>query len=238
MTRAVHGNTIAFGSTTPRRSRALTLGRAAAIVVVGALSTSLCAVIVGRSAQSLAGNRMAPWILGRAAGLTSYLLLVVLVLAGLGLSHPWRTRVRWPVAASRIRIHIILAVLTLSFTALHVVALATDRYAGLGWAGALLPMHASYRPVATTLGLIGAWSGLLAGITAASASRLPLRLWWPIHKVAGIALVFIWLHGALGGSDNTPLLPLYLSTAGLVLITAASRYLARTPVDLMNARGE
>lgn len=201
--------------------------------LIGAVMVSAAAtgILIGSSAQAVSGNRMAPWIIGRAAGISAYLLLVVLVLFGLMLSHPWRTRVRRPNAATRIRIHIVLSVFTLVFVALHVVVLATDRYAGVGWAGALLPMHAGYRPVATTLGLIGLWSGLLAGITAAFAGRLPLRLWWPIHKLASVAFILIWLHGVFGGSDSHALLAMYLATAALMTAVALSRYAARTPAD-------
>jgi len=64
-------------------------------------------------------------ILGRAAGITSYLLLVGLVLFGLVLSHPARARWRRPSSATRIRVHVSLSVFTLVFTVLHIVVLAT-----------------------------------------------------------------------------------------------------------------
>ncbi len=218
------------GSGRPPVSRARIL-RGVGLMLAIMLSAGVTGVFIGRSAQAVSGNRMAPWIIGRAAGISSYLLLVALVLLGLLLSHPWRSRVRWPSTAARIRLHIVLSVFTLIFTVLHIVVLATDRYAGVGWSGALLPMHASYRPVATTLGLIGLWSGLLAGITAALAGRLPIRLWWPIHKVASVALVLVWLHGVIGGGDTAVLLVMYLLTGGLIAAVAVSRYTARTPAD-------
>jgi hypothetical protein len=196
-----------------------------------AASAGLSAALAGWAAQRVAGNRMAPWIIGRAAGVTAYLLLVVLVLLGLLLSHPWRTRITRPSSTTRIRLHVVLAVFTLAFIVLHVAVLATDSYAGIGWRGWLVPMGAQYRPVATTLGLVGLWSGLLAGITAGWSGHLPLRLWWPIHKLSSVSLLLIWLHGVFGGSDSTPLTPLYLITAGLVLIAAVGRYTARTPRD-------
>ena len=127
--------------------------RAVVLLIAVVASTGLTAALIGSAAKRVAGDRMAPWILGRAAGICSYLLLVVLVLTGMLLSHPWRTRVRRPNTATRIRVHVALAAFTLVFTALHVIVLATDSYAGVGWWGALLPLHASYRPVATTLGL-------------------------------------------------------------------------------------
>ncbi len=219
--------TTAVGARLSRGVRALVL----LIAVVA--STGLTAALIGSAAKRVAGDRMAPWILGRAAGICSYLLLLVLVLTGMLLSHPWRTRVRRPNTATRIRLHVALAAFTLVFTALHVLVLATDSYAGVGWWGALLPMHASYRPVATTLGLIGAWSGLIAGITAGLAARVPRWLWWGLHKVAAVSLVLVWLHAVLGGGDTPALLGLYLASGALVVAVAVSRYAARTPADLV-----
>ena len=67
-------------------------------------------------------------------------------------------------------------------------------------------MGAAYRPVATTLGVVALWAGLAAGVTAVFAGPAATRLWWPIHKVAAVALVLVWLHGVLGGGDTAALL--------------------------------
>jgi hypothetical protein len=206
------------------------LARVTAVVVVTA-SAGASAWLVGRAFAGVSGNRNAPWILGRAAGITSYLLLVALVALGLVLSHPWRTRFARPSAATRIRVHIGLAVFTLAFTALHIVVLATDSYAGVGWRGAFVPMAATYRPLPVTMGVIGVYAGLLAGLTAALAGRVTARIWWPIHKVAAVSLVLVWVHGVLAGSDTRLIVLLYLSSGVLVAALALSRYAARTPAD-------
>lgn len=211
--------------------RASAVGRGAAVALAVAASTSVTAWLVGRGVVAVAGHRQAPWILGRAAGVTSYLLLVGLVSFGLVLSHPWRSRITRISAATRIRVHVSLAVFTLAFLVLHVVVLATDSYAGVGLRGALLPMGASYRPVPVTLGVVGAYAGLLAGLTAALAGRVSARVWWPIHKVAAVSLVLVWVHGVMSGSDTTALLVLYLATGAAVVALAVSRYAARTPTD-------
>jgi hypothetical protein len=204
-----------------------TLGREVLVVA----SSAATGIILGLVITQLHGNRMAPWILGRATGVCSYLLLVGLVLLGLSLSNPRRAE-RARTAMLRMRAHIVLSLLTLGLTALHVVVLATDRYAGVGWAGAALPLGSQYRPIPVTLGVLGAWIGLLAGVSAAAAGRLPRRLWWPLHKVAAVSLVLIWLHGVYAGSDTPALLAIYVSTGILVVGTALGRYLARRPVPL------
>jgi hypothetical protein len=210
-------------------SRSL-LGTAAVTVGV-AVSAAVSAWLVGVGVQHVAGDRNAPWILGRAAGVTSYLLLVVLVSFGLLLSHPWRTRWSRPSTATRIRVHVSLAVFTLAFVALHVLVLATDSYAGVGWRGTFVPMGATYRPLPVTLGVVGLYAGLLAGLTASLAGRLPLRVWWPVHKVAALSLVLVWLHGVQAGSDSALLSWMYIGTGLGVALLALTRYAARTPAD-------
>jgi DMSO/TMAO reductase YedYZ heme-binding membrane subunit len=212
----------------PDRSALRSLGTGLGLVLLVTGSAAVTSYCIGVAVSSVVGNRMAPWILGRAAGITSYLLLVALVLLGLALSHPYRARWRRPSAAVRIRAHVSLSVFTLVFTVLHVVVLATDRYAGVGWWGALVPMGSTYRPLPVTLGVVALWAGLAAGVTAALAGRIPRRAWWPVHKVAIVALVLVWLHGVLSGIDTPPLLTMYVVTGGAVVAVAVSRYTSTT----------
>lgn len=205
--------------------------RTLAMVVSVTVSSAVTAWLVGSAVSSVAGNKMAPWLLGRAAGVSAYLLIVALVMMGLLLSHPTGARLRRLHRATLLRVHVSLAVFTLAFTSLHIAALASDRYAGVGWRGALVPGLAAYRPLPVTLGVIGLYSGLLAGITAATAGRWIGRVWWPIHKVAIVSLVLVWLHGLLAGSDTAALLVLYAGSGLAVAILAISRYTARTRND-------
>jgi hypothetical protein len=184
--------------------------------------------LVGHALAHVAGDRMAPWILGRATGVTAYLLLWVAVLAGLLLSSPARSRLGGS-SVRRMRLHISLVLLAAGFTVFHVVVLATDRFAGVGWAGALFPLGAQYRPIGVTLGLLGAWLALLAGGSAAAAGRLPRRLWWPLHKAAVVALALVWVHGVLTGADTRPLRGLYLVTGGVLVGAFLWRHNARSP---------
>ena len=195
------------------------------------LSAAVTGVLIGSAIGVVEGNRMAPWMIARATGISAYLLLVLLVVLGLLLSHPSRTRIARPNPATRIRLHIVLAALTLALTIAHIVVLATDRFAGVGWRGASLPMQSAYRPFAVTLGVLGAWAGLVVGSTALLAGHLPQRLWWRVHKVAIVALLLVWLHGVLAGGDTPMLRWLYLSTGALIAVVALSRYAARTPAE-------
>ncbi len=217
---------------TSRRGAGARQGLVTAVLTLAATAAGAGAgVLVGGAAQSVSGHRNAPWILGRASGLTAYLLLVLLVVLGLGLSHPWRTRLTWPSPAARVRLHVSVAAGTAAFVLLHLVVLATDRYAGVGWAGAFVPTMSHYRPVAVSLGIIGFYAGLAAGLTAALSGRFAARVWWPVHKVAAVSLALVWLHGVWAGSDTNALRLLYLASGALVVLLAVTRYAARNRSD-------
>ena len=201
--------------------------RVVTVTAVTAVSGALAAALVGWVVLGVANDPKAPWILGRAAGLTAYALLVALVCTGLFLAHPASARFRRPHPLLRLRLHAGLAAFTGAFLVLHVVVLATDRFAGVGWAGSLLPLASTYRPLPVTLGVLGFYSGLLAGGTAALAGRIAGRLWWPIHKVASLCFVLVWFHGLLAGSDSAVLRPVYAGTGVLVATLALARWTAR-----------
>jgi hypothetical protein len=224
--RAVRGWLTRVRAAAPLRNR-----RLVALIGVGGASGVVSGWLIGAAAMSVSTHHSAQWILGRAAGITSYLLLVGLVSAGLVLSHPWRARFTRPSSTTRIRLHVSLAAFTFAFTVLHIVVLATDPYAGVGWWGTFVPMGASYRPVWVSLGVIGLYAGLAAGVTASLSGRLVRRIWWPVHKVSAGSLVLVWLHGLLAGSDAVTMRPLYLATGVFVAVLALTRYAARTPSD-------
>ena len=202
----------------------------AVAIVASAASAGLAGWI---AIGTLRGTSKMIWVLGRASGLTAYVLLLTLVATGLMLSHPWSRRMRHPTPAARLGLHISLATFTLAFTALHVVVLATDPWAQVGWRGAILPLASTYRPVPVTLGVLAAWAGLVTGLTARLAGTVAARVWWPVHKVAAGVLVLVWAHSVLAGSDTPVLRWFYLATGAAVLGLAVTRYCARTPADLV-----
>ena len=213
--------------THPRRLTPLTWAGLALALLAG-VGTLLAA---GRLALETAhGNPDASWLIGRASGLTSYVLLLVLVSLGLLLSHPWTRRFRRPALETRIKTHAALATFTLVFTALHVVV-ATEPSSQMGWRDLLLPFASAHRPVPRTLGVLAVWSGLLTGITARLAGRFTTRIWWPVHKVAIVAFLLTWAHSVIAGSDTPTLRGFYLASGIAVLALAVTRYGARTAAD-------
>lgn len=203
----------------------LLAGAAAIAAAIGSI------VIVWGMTQQTLGSEMATWVLGRAAGVASYVLLLLLVVTGLVLSHPWARHLSFPAPRTRLTIHATLSLFTLAFTVLHLVVLALDPWAKVGWLGALLPMASTYRPVPVSLGVLALWAGAITGITARFAGSFAARQWWPIHKVAAALLVLVWAHSVFAGSDATALTLFYIVTGLFVVALAVTRYAARTPAD-------
>ena len=126
------------------------------VVGVGACA-ALTGVLLGLAWMVVSGSSTGLWLTARAAGLTSYLLLTLVTISGLVLSHPARHRLRWPNAAQRVRLHVSLTIFTLVFVVVHIVVLALDPWAQVGWVGAVLPFGSAYRPLPVTLGLLSLW---------------------------------------------------------------------------------
>ena len=189
---------------------------------------------VGWVALQVASGEHPKWLLARVSGLAGMFLLTALVVLGLLLAHPRGTALRSLPRATMLRIHVALATFTLVFITLHVVVLAFDDYAGVGWSGVVLPLGAEYRPLPVTLGWLGLYAGLVAGLTARLAGRLG-RVWWPIHRTTLLIYAAVWAHGVLAGTDSAALWFWYAGSALLVVATAASRYM--TP-HLRSSLGE
>ncbi len=211
---------------------ALRVARAICILI----SLVATAWLAARTVQDIRGAAMPAWTLARASGFTSYALMWSLVALGLVLSH---SALRGVVRRGHLvvlRVHVIRAMFTVAFIVLHVVVLATDPWAHVGWRGALVPTASDYRPIPVTLGVLALWAAALTAVTAALAGRGLGRLWWPVHKVASLIFALTWAHSVFAGSDTPATVGVYLVSAAVLLVLALSRYAARTPADLRDEK--
>ncbi len=177
--------------------------------------------------RSLVHNRMLPWILGRSLGVAAYLTLTALVLLGLWLRHPWRTRAWSPRPESLLRGHVVLAASTVALLAGHVTSIALDRYAGVGWTGVLVPGQAHYRPTAVAFGTVALYALVLVGGTAALAGVIGRRVWFPIHTLSASVFCLCVVHGVLAGSDSHALRWMYVATGVVVMAVQITRWSVR-----------
>lgn len=195
-----------------------------ALVTLVVVVTTAVAYEVTLHSGALIHNKMLPWILGRSLGVASYLALTALVVLGIWLRHPWRNRLWSPRPESLLRAHVVLAACTVVLLAGHLVSIALDHYAGVGWIGTFVPWQAQYRPTAVAIGTIALYGIVLVVGTAALAGSIGKRVWFPIHTVSAVLFCLCLVHGAMAGSDSHTLRWVYVITGGIVATVQTTRW--------------
>jgi methionine sulfoxide reductase heme-binding subunit len=156
------------------------------------------------------------WYTARAGGLLAFALLTASVVLGLTLSGRARLR-RWPRFAVE-DVHRFAGLLAGTFVGIHVLALLVDSYVPFSLTQVLVPGTASYRPLATALGVVGL--ELLAALAVANRyrKRLSYRFWRRTHYLNFAVWSLALVHGIASGTDSgTPwAVALYGLAAGAV----------------------
>lgn len=117
-------------------------------------------------------------------------------------------------------LHTNLAVLTVAFGALHVLASILDPYARLGPVDALVPFVSAYRGTWLGLGVLSGYVYVVSVLISWPVRRLPRTLWRWLHRGLYAAWVLALVHALGTGSDarNDVFLFLNVVAVGAVLI--------------------
>lgn len=174
-------------------------------------------------ATSLHQAQMRAWLGSRAAGITALLLLTFQVVVGLVLSHP-TNKSTWRLSRRLFPWHEHAWVFTLAFVLVHGISIATDRFANVGWLGAIVPGLSAYRTVPVAIGTLALYAMLITGLTARVTKLLPAGWWLKLHRLSLLVLALAWAHGLLAGTDTPSLAALYAGSFAAVLVGAAYRY--------------
>jgi sulfoxide reductase heme-binding subunit YedZ len=164
---------------------------------------------------------MTPWLwwLDRAAGLMLLFLLTAALVTGLRstASRPTRGAPRF----ATVVMHRNLALLALSFLAVHVGASVADSHVDLRWWQAVVPALSGFRPVWTGLGT-GAVDLVLAVVaTSLVRHRLGLRGWRLVHLMVWPAWFLGVGHALALGTDVRDAQPWAVLPGCLCLVTVA-----------------
>jgi len=195
------------------------------LIAIGAIA-ALVALGVTDQVLPAADPRTAelrPWIAARALGVTAYLLLALQVATGLLLSHPKNTA-SWRKTRQTFPWHELLTVFTYAFLVLHIVLMAIDPWAKVGWLGTFVPGLSGYRPPAIAIGTVALYAMIFTAVTAKWTRLLPNGWWLKAHRFAAVTFLFAWVHGVLAGTDSGALTPLYLATGVPILLGVAHRW--------------
>jgi DMSO/TMAO reductase YedYZ heme-binding membrane subunit len=142
---------------------------------------------------------------------------------GLVLSHP-RNTAAWRTTRQVVPWHELITVFVWAFLILHIVLMAIDPYAKVGWLGALVPGLSEYRTPAIAIGTVAVYAMLITAITAKWTKLLPDGWWLKIHRLSALTFLATWVHSVLAGTDGGALMPVYLATGLPILLGVAHRW--------------
>ena len=122
------------------------------------------------------------WYVTRAAGVSAYVLLAIVVDLGilLSLARQLETHVSWVLD----ELHQFLSLLTAALVALHLGALLIDPFITFSLANLLLPLNEPYQPLGITFGVLGLYALLVLLASSWSRRFLPRRFWRGLHYLS------------------------------------------------------
>ena len=140
------------------------------------------------------------WIMLRAAGVGAYVMLYLSVAWGLLSTTSIVTkRVSKP---SSILFHQFVATVGVVLIATHVTLLVIDSFMPFRWVDVLVPMHSTFRPLATALGVLGMYGAVIVLVTSWLRKPIGTKAWRAIHLLAIPAFAMALAHGVFAGTDS------------------------------------
>ncbi len=158
------------------------------------------------------------WYVSRASGIVAWGASTASILWGVAV-----TRRR----GGRLDLHRFLGVLTIVFTALHLVALWADDFVEFGPSELFVPMASDYRPGAVAWGIIALYMLGAIMVTSWAMRWLPRRLWHGVHLSSYVVFATSTVHGYQAGTDRDH--PLFLAgvVGGMALVVTMSAWRLR-----------
>ena len=169
------------------------------------------------------------WFATRGAGVVSLLLASAVVVLGLLTTARWQ-RPGWPRFLTA-ELHRTVALVSVAFTALHVVTAILDPYAQLGILAALVPLASSYRPVAVAWGVLSVDLLLAVVLTSLLRDRIGYRTWKAVHSLAYGGWPLAVLHSITAGSDATAPWMLLVDAVAIGSVVAALAFRLTMPAS-------
>lgn len=144
---------------------------------------------------------MTNWNILRAAGIGSYLMLFLSITWGLvSTATPFGKRISKPSATLA---HQFMSTCGLALLAVHLGGLLVDAFMPFSVADLFVPMRATYRPVATALGIVAMYVMVIVIVTSWLRRPMGTKWWRRTHLLAVPTFTLALLHGILAGTDST-----------------------------------
>ena len=176
-----------------------------------------------------------PWFITRSAGITSYILMFLIVFLGTGMTTGYIYSYINPVKAWMIHKYLSLALGVTLLT--HMFSLLFDKFSGLGLKDILIPFAANYNSFYLSLGIFGFYILLVIIFTSLWFRLKYKRTWRSIHYFVYALFVFSLIHGFFMGSDSSTLLMriIYTVTGATFLSLLFYRFIFLTIKNKKNA---
>lgn len=164
------------------------------------------------------------WYVARAGGLVAWGLIVASSVWGLLLAM--RTFGRRVTSAWMLSVHRYLGALAIMFTGAHVLAIVADNFVHFDLADALVPMAASWHPLAVAWGIAGMYLLVTIELTSLLRRHLSARVWRGIHLLSYALFAVVTVHLLTAGTDTDDVLPETLAIGiGVVAVFLGALFL-------------
>lgn len=169
-------------------------------------------------------NFLSTWSVIKAAGFTSYLLLLISVILGaLTYGKPPSSKVFNVMFTT----HQLTGLIGFLFGLLHGLVLSVDSYIHFSFAAIFIPFASPYEPIASGLGTIALYLSFIVLVSSDLMKKLGRKAWGGIHTLAFPLYMLSLLHGLWAGSDSSALWSrlFYMGTLLLFLAIILIRFL-------------
>lgn len=176
-----------------------------------------------------------PWFITRSAGITSYILMFLIVFIGTGMTTGYIYKYINPVKTWMIHKYLSLALGVTLLT--HMFSLLLDKSSGLGFKDIFIPFTANYNSFYLSLGIFGFYILLLIIFTSLWFRLKYKKTWRSIHYFVYALFVFSLIHGFFMGSDSSTIIMriIYTVTGATFLLLLFYRFIFLTIKNKKNA---
>ena len=143
---------------------------------------------------------MTTWVLLRAAGIGSYVMLFFAVAWGLVATTSLVTK-RVSKAAANL-FHAFVASTGLALLGVHMALMFVDGFMPFSIAGLIVPMASEYRPLAVAAGIVAMYGIVIIMVTSWLRKKIGTTWWRRVHLVAVPMFTLSLAHGVFAGTDS------------------------------------
>jgi len=140
-----------------------------------------------------------PWYIARAAGITSLILLALLVLMGLVITTGVVYRLMGPIPAWTY--HRLIGIALVISVAIHLISLMFDHFMSFSIGQILIPFTSTYRSLYVGFGTISLYLFLVVLITSLWFIK-QFKSWRLLHYLSFLMFVLVLIHGYFTGTDS------------------------------------